>query len=222
MAGQFAPMQSGRRPIGYSICGVSFKPTMSQFARIVSEIFNPLINPLITFFLLVSAQPSPQPAQNLLWMVLSALFASGLILGYIAYLKQLKVIDSTDLIIREQRISPLTFAVLSYAIGYAALLLCGAPVLVKGLMFCYATNTLAVLLITRWWKISIHTTGIAGPLVALLFQFGPGMLPLFMLIPLVGMARVTMQRHTPLQVIAGGLLGTLMTAFQLYYYFVPA
>jgi membrane-associated phospholipid phosphatase len=212
-------MQFRGRPIGYSISGVYAGIAMNQLARLICEIFNPLINPLVTFVLLVMAQPSLYPAQNLLWLLLSGLFSSGLILGYISYLKQLKVIDSTDLIIREQRISPLTFAVLSYAMGYAALLLCGAPVLVRGLMFCYATNTLVVLLITRWWKISIHTTGIAGPLVALLFQFGPGMLPMFMLIPLVGIARVTMQRHTPLQVIAGGLLGTLMTTFQLYYYF---
>jgi membrane-associated phospholipid phosphatase len=214
-------MQFGGLPIGYSIAGVCAAPAiaMNQLARLICEIFNPLTNPLIAFLLLVMAQPSLHPAQNLLWLLLSGLFSSGLILVYIAYLKQIKVIESTELIIREQRISPLTFAVLSYTIGYAALLLCGAPVLVKGLMFCYATNTLLVLLITRWWKISIHTTGIAGPLVALLFQFGPGMLPMFILIPLIGMARVTMQRHTPPQVIAGGLLGTLMTAFQLYYYF---
>jgi membrane-associated phospholipid phosphatase len=214
-------MQFGGCPIGYSIAGVYVPPVvaMNQLARLVCGIFNPLSNPLITFVLLVMAQPSLYPAQNLLWLLLSGVFSSGLILAYISYLKQLKVIDSTDLILREQRISPLTFAVLSYAIGYAALLLCGAPILVRGLMFCYATNTLLVLLITRWWKISIHTTGIAGPLVAMLFQFGPGVLPMFVLIPLVGIARVTMQRHTPLQVIAGGLLGTLMTAFQLYYYF---
>jgi membrane-associated phospholipid phosphatase len=73
-------------------------------------------------------------------------------------------------------------------------------------------------MITRRWKISIHTTGIAGPLVALTYQFGWMLLPLYILIPIVGLARVKMHRHTQLQVVAGGILGVAMTIVQLYYF----
>jgi membrane-associated phospholipid phosphatase len=191
---------------------------MSKNARLVSEVFNPLINPIVTFLILAMGDPD-QPGQRIFlnWIV-AITFASGLIFVYIAYLKQKRAIDSTELIIREQRISPLTFAILSYALGFGVLTLLNAPWLMRGLMFCYATNTMVVLMITRRWKISIHTTGIAGPLVALTYQFGWMLLPLYILIPIVGLSRVKMRRHTNLQVLAGGILGVVMTIVQLYYF----
>jgi membrane-associated phospholipid phosphatase len=191
---------------------------MSKNARLVSEVFNPLINPIVTFLVLaLDGQEQPTSKIFLNWIV-AITFASGLIFLYIGYLKQKRAIDSTELIIREQRISPLTFAVFSYALGFGILTLLNAPWLMRGLMFCYATNTMAVLMITRRWKISIHTTGIAGPLVALTYQFGWMLLPLYILIPIVGWSRVQMHRHTHLQVLAGGILGMAMTIVQLYYF----
>jgi membrane-associated phospholipid phosphatase len=190
---------------------------MSKNARLVSEVFNPLINPIVTFLILALGEQEQSQNIFLNWIV-AITFSSGLIFLYIGYLKQKRAIDSTELIIREQRISPLTFAVLSYALGFGVLTLLNAPWLMRGLMFCYATNTMAVLMITRRWKISIHTTGIAGPLVALTYQFGWMLLPLYILIPIVGLSRVKMHRHTNLQVLAGGILGVAMTIVQLYYF----
>jgi membrane-associated phospholipid phosphatase len=191
---------------------------MSKNARLVSEVFNPLINPIVTFLILALGDQEQRTQNIFLNWIVAITFASGLIFLYIAYLKQNRAIDSTELIIREQRISPLTFAVLSYALGFGVLTWLNAPWLMRGLMFCYATNTMVVLMITRRWKISIHTTGIAGPLVALTYQFGWMLLPLYILIPIVGLARVKMHRHTHLQVVAGGILGVAMTIVQLYYF----
>jgi membrane-associated phospholipid phosphatase len=191
---------------------------MSKNARLVSEVFNPLINPIVTFLILALGDQEQRTQNIFLNWIVAITFASGLIFLYIAYLKQKRAIDSTELIIREQRISPLTFAVLSYALGFGVLTMLNAPWLMRGLMFCYATNTMVVLMITRRWKISIHTTGIAGPLVALTYQFGWMLLPLYILIPIVGLARVKMHRHTHLQVFAGGILGVVMTIVQLYYF----
>jgi membrane-associated phospholipid phosphatase len=194
------------------------KWVMSKNARLVSEVFNPLINPIMTFLILALGDQEQRTQNIFLNWIVAITFASGLIFLYIAYLKQKRAIDSTELIIREQRISPLTFAVLSYALGFGVLTMLNAPWLMRGLMFCYATNTMVVLMITRRWKISIHTTGIAGPLVALTYQFGWMLLPLYILIPIVGLARVKMHRHTHLQVVAGGILGVAMTIVQLYYF----
>ena len=81
-------------------------------------------------------------------------------------------------------------------------------------MFCYATNTLLVLLITNWWKVSIHTTAISGPLIVFLYQFGSFIFPLLILIPLVGASRLVLKRHTLAQVIAGAAIGIFSTALQ--------
>ena len=86
--------------------------------------------------------------------------------------------------------------------GFSFLTLFGAPSIVRGLMFCYVTNTIVVLLITRRWKISIHTTAIANPLVAIVVHFGWMMAPILVLVPIVGLARVKMKRHDEWQVAA--------------------
>jgi membrane-associated phospholipid phosphatase len=195
---------------------------MNKISRLVSEIFNPLINPIVTFLLLATVAPEQRSPEIVFHWVfywgVAIVFSSALIFAYISYLKQIRVIESTDLLIREQRISPLTFAILSYAVGFGILTLMHAPWLMRGLMFCYATNTMLVLLITRRWRISIHTTAIGGPLVALTYQFGWGILPLYILIPIVGISRVKLHRHTALQVIAGGGLGVAISIVQIYYF----
>jgi membrane-associated phospholipid phosphatase len=73
----------------------------------------------------------------------------------------------------------------------------------------YTLNTTIVGIITRWWKISTHATGIAAPLTVLYAHFGVAPLPFFVLIPLVGWARVYLKAHTLLQVLAGTALGSI-------------
>jgi membrane-associated phospholipid phosphatase len=191
-------------------------------AQLISRVFNPLLNPVIAFALLIFMAPKMAvkitPGAQMFHFTIAAVFSSFVIFGYIYYLKHKRVIQSTELIVREHRINPLTFAVLSYATGFFFLTLFNAPSIVRGLMFCYVTNTIVVLIITRRWKISIHTTAMANPLVAIVHQFGWMFAPILVLVPLVGFSRVKMGRHDLLQVTAGGLLGVLMTALQLSFF----
>jgi membrane-associated phospholipid phosphatase len=123
-------------------------------------------------------------------------------------------IDITD---RNKRILPLFFAICSYLVGFFILFLIGAPALTTTLMFIYASNTLIILFITLSWKISIHTMGVAGPTVALTYLFGLEGLIFGLIIPLVMWSRVKLKKHTIYQVLAGGILGLILTAVQLYY-----
>ena len=188
-------------------------------AELVSRVFNPLLTPVVAFGLLVLFAPGIPAGKQFLYCAIALFFSSAVIFGYIHYLKHKRVIHSTDLIVREHRINPLTFAVLSYAIGYILLTSFSAPPIIRGLMFCYVTNTLVILWITRQWKISIHTAAIANPIVALVYEFGWLFAPLLLIVPLVGFSRVKMQRHDLAQVMAGGLIGMGMTAFQLWFLF---
>jgi membrane-associated phospholipid phosphatase len=94
-----------------------------------------------------------------------------------------------------------------------------APIIIQALMFCYATNTLFVLLITVWWKVSVHTTAASGPLVALTYSFGSLVFPFYLIVPLVGLSRLILKKHTILQVIVGMLIGIIGTAVQVHYGF---
>jgi len=117
---------------------------------------------------------------------------------------------------REDRIYPLLLVILSYTIGVVVLYALGAPPLTTVLMFCYVTNTIVVLMISLYWKISIHAMGIAGPATAIIYLFGwPGLL-FSLLVPMVLWSRLYLKRHTSAQLMVGTGLGYLLTAAQIY------
>jgi membrane-associated phospholipid phosphatase len=192
---------------------------VERIAQIVSAVLHPLVLPAIAFTFLVVADPTHDLFHQAIVEGVAIVFSVILVPAYIFFLKRQGLVDSADIIIREQRINPLLMAVFSYFIGFLLLKTAGASSLIQGLMFCYATNTLLILLITNWWKVSVHTTAISGPLVVLAYQFGSVIFPLFGLIPLVGVSRLILKRHTIAQVLVGAAIGVLMTVLQIRLFF---
>lgn len=116
---------------------------------------------------------------------------------------------------RTERGHPLLFASASYLIGTAALIAANAPLLTTVLMFGYFAGTLCLFVINLYWKISIHTMGIAGPTTVLIFAFGYWGVLLGLLLPPVIWSRVYLKKHTVAQAIAGAILGFVLTAVAL-------
>lgn len=123
-----------------------------------------------------------------------------------------------DIPVREERNFPLVMVIFSYLVGVIALYLINAPLITTVLMFCYFSNTLLVFFINLRWKISIHAMGVAGPITALIYVFGPIGSVFGVIIPLVMWSRVYLGRHTYFQVISGVLLGLVSTAIQIVYF----
>ena len=117
---------------------------------------------------------------------------------------------------KENRNVPLVIVILIYFIGFLILVALNAPLLTSVLMFCYFSNTLIVYFINKYWKISVHSMGVAGPTTALIFAFGPVGSILGLILPLVMWSRVYLKKHTVTQVIAGAILGFLLTTTQLF------
>jgi membrane-associated phospholipid phosphatase len=189
-----------------------------RWAAVASGILHPFTLPPIAFLLLYLAETDPATTTAsavVLGLSVAIIFASALPLSAVVYLARRGIIDTIDVTDRTKRLVPLLLVIVSYAVGFALLERIGAPDLVRGLMLAYGVNTLVVAAITLWWKISIHAVGVAGPLVAVTFALGWWVLPAFLLVAVIGVARVALQRHTPAQVLAGGLLGTVLTAAQL-------
>jgi len=108
---------------------------------------------------------------------------------------------------REHRFVPLAVALGSGAVGLAVLLLGHAPQDLVALA-CSMLLTLAVcIVITRWWKVSLHTTVAGGAVATIALLYGPVWLALFLVVALVGWSRVVLTDHTPTQVLVGALLG---------------
>lgn len=126
-----------------------------------------------------------------------------------------------DISDRKYRVKPFFVCIMSYGIGTLVLFFLNAPILVKGLMFCYFINGFVVMLITLFWKISVHTSGITGPLTVLIYKLGVFYLPLYLIVVPVALARIRLKEHSPLQVTAGALLIILTTWLQLVYIIIP-
>jgi len=74
------------------------------------------------------------------------------------------------------------------------------------LALSYTFVTVILLLVNRFWKVSVHSAGVAGPVFALIFVFGVIVLPLSLLIVLVSWSRIRLKKHTFMQTLAGSLI----------------
>lgn len=81
----------------------------------------------------------------------------------------------------------------------------------------YFFVTSAVLIINLFWKISIHAAGAAGPTTALVYVFGTGLLPLYILTAVVAYARFRLKAHTIPQLAAGAIIAAVVT-FLVYFF----
>jgi len=85
-------------------------------------------------------------------------------------------------------------------------------------MFAYFANTTVAAVITRYLtKVSIHTWGIAGPSVAILYSFGVlGFVLMLVIGAIVGRTRIKLGYHTWRQVVLSFLTSIPFTWFIVY------
>ena len=75
----------------------------------------------------------------------------------------------------------------------------------------YVCVASAIMVTNFFWKVSIHSAGVAGPATAAVYVFGTRAMPLFILLIPVIWARVKLEAHTLIQVIGGIVLSILVT-----------
>ena len=73
-----------------------------------------------------------------------------------------------------------------------------------------------VMIITFKWKISVHTTGLSGPVGALILLLGPFGAVFGILYPILIWSRVLLKKHTLAQAICGAAQGFFLTIFEMY------
>ncbi|MFE2493337.1 hypothetical protein [Streptomyces scopuliridis] len=87
-----------------------------------------------------------------------------------------------------------------------------APAEVTSLVMAMLAVLLALLVITFFWKVSVHSAVASGALVILTSVFGPWMLALTPLVVLIGWSRIRLRCHTVSQVTVGALIGAAVSA----------
>lgn len=186
-----------------------------RLAKTISTLTNPPII-CIPLFIIICLTLSI----NNLWQfpvleMISLIFASILPMAIILYWAK-KTGNDKDISRRQDRFTPLIVGTVSYFIGFLVSLFLGLNDFLTFLLLCYTINTFIVMLITTRWKISIHTTGLSGPVCALIILLGPVGAVFGSIYPVLIWSRVTLKKHTMAQAIAGGVQGFILTAFEMF------
>jgi hypothetical protein len=182
-----------------------------NWARLTSDVLSPpVVWALLAFP--VAFRFAPSRGEALLWAVVYTVLVCLLPAGFIVWMVRRGSIGDIHMKERRERFLPFIVSILCAAITWLVLSLMNASPAMP-LMSVFTLAHLAVMmLITVWWQISMHAMSISGAIVAIGIVFG--LLPAVVispLIPLVGTARLRLERHTLAQVIAGTLVGALVT-----------
>ena len=204
-----------------------------RLANALSYFLNPLVFPPVAFSLV--SWHFGAPAAEALW-VLGVSLAFFCVVPLLALLWMVRAGRAATIEIRDRtgRRTPLLVTVGSYVVGIVLLgaTTATATTVLVAFALIYPVNTLMLILITHWWKISIHMAGLAAFVSGLLFvtlvawQDLPEdweaaltvatTAPLMLLLPVLMWARVRARAHTVGQVVAGAAFGLFVPLAELY------
>lgn len=189
----------------------AIKPLRVRCARFISNILAPSTISL-PFVLLVSLYHAQNTTSALLFACLTLFFLTLGPMVYVLIGVRKGWLSDVDVSRRIERPGPFLFGIASVTLGLLILRYVNAPKDLETLLLITSISGIVMLIITLWWKISIHASSLAGVATMLTALYGAIMLPTFLLLILVSWSRVVLRRHTTAQVIAGSLLSIVLSA----------
>lgn len=178
-------------------------------ARVTTEVLAPSVV-VVLLPLLIAAHAAASWPLVLAWGLLVATFGSAIPMAVIIRGARRGHWDGHHVGNREGRWVPLLVCITSVATALALLLTLGAPRAMVALDVAMLATLLAILPITGWWKISVHTGVAGGAVVILACTYGPHLLAAAPLVALIGWSRVELGDHTTAQTTVGTILGALV------------
>jgi hypothetical protein len=177
--------------------------TRTQTARILTDFVDPK-NVIFTLCLLVGINYG-WPGVG--WAALAILFCAAVPIAFIIFTEQERTWANRHVPDRARRMIVIPVIALSVLTCLTLMVVGGAPRPILS-MVAAMLATLAVLWpVTKYTKISFHTSVLSGALAMLGLLYGPWWILSAALIPLVAWSRNHLQDHTVGQTIAGAVLG---------------
>ncbi len=181
-----------------------------RVARYTSNILSPLVVslPFVFFVALYHAQ---NVLMALLYALLILFFLSFGPMVYILVGVRTGKFTDADVSMRSQRVGPFLFGITSALIGLATLFFTHGPKNLQTLLLITIVSGFVMMIVTLWWKISIHASSLAAAATMLTALYGSIVLPVFVLLAAVCWSRVVLRRHTLGQVVAGSVVSIALT-----------
>ncbi len=184
--------------------------TADRVARRVTDLLAPQV-------LVIAMPPAVGLAERgwsgAVWGLLASLLCGGVPTAVIAIGVRSGRLDSHHIVDRARRTGPLLAAVAAVLVALLLLVVLGAPRLLVATVTAMLAALAVTVPVTLRWKISFHAAVSAGTAVVLAHVLPP--VPTVAagaaVVALVCWARVRLAHHTPGQVVAGALAGTLVT-----------
>lgn len=199
-------------------------------SNFVSALLVPLLIPVYLFGIMLFLFPDLTTItmlnEKIRLMIEVASFTAFLPLLSVFLLYKFKVISSLSLIKREDRLLPQLISVFLFGIfSYLMISTYGFNNTLTLVQFANTLSLIILIFITQHFKISAHTSGAAGLIVITSFLL---MKPhsisysiiysIFLLLSIgVFFARLILKAHTRKQVIYGGILGVLSSAWLVFF-----
>lgn len=180
-----------------------------KLARIISDVMNPVFVGIFAMGLL-AFRNIDDPRTAWFWMSVMVLIASLPPLSYVLYLVKIGYLADIHMPDRDKRVKPVSFIFLWVLVSIFILNAFQAPPIILMLLGAVVAQVLLLWLITLVWKISFHSATITTAAIIALLVNSSSAWMMLLLVPIVGWARVHLNRHTLMQVIAGALAGTLV------------
>ena len=181
-----------------------------RLAQVVTEVLSPAVIVVLLPFAVAWNATGHAVLPTIAWSVVVAVFYSVLPMVFIVRGARRGKWDGHWVRERERRFLPLMMCLVSALAGLVILLVWHAPRDVVALAWSMVTVLIACVVITKWWKVSLHATVAGGAAATVILIYGWMMAVLVPLVALVAWARVRVRDHTAAQVVVGALLGPVV------------
>lgn len=183
---------------------------VTRLARWLTEIFAP---PVLVAVLpvVIGVHAGRTVGSGLAWGLFASLFVGVVPYAIVLYGVLRGRLSDRHIGVREQRTKPLALGLVSVLVGIVLLALLGAPRAVTALVVAMFVGGLVATVINHFWKLSVHASVAAGTTLVLTLAFGPALLATAVMVAAVGWSRVRLRDHTTWQVVAGTVVGAIVS-----------
>ncbi|AUY49540.1 hypothetical protein [Streptomyces sp. CB01881] len=143
------------------------------------------------------------------WALFAALFAAVIPTLFIRRGVRRGTLEDRHVGHRQRRLTVLPFIMGSVLTCFAVMLGLDAPADLTATVLAMFVSLVPILVITVWWKVSVHTAVASGAVVCLAVALGPWWLLAAPPVAVIGWSRVVLRDHTTAQTVAGAVVGAL-------------